>query len=85
MDRLHLVFQRDFTTDPKPNLGLFRATLGANDTLGAATGLPMTASTAYTFASRVHGLSFFVAADGKQTVAADLGSIYGSAVYFAQR
>jgi hypothetical protein len=85
MNRLHVVFQRDFTTDPTPNLRLYEAAI-VNDALVAPMMLPMTASTAFTFyGNRPFGLSFFVGPGGKQLVSAELGSIYGPAIYFAER
>jgi hypothetical protein len=84
MGRLHAVFQRSFTTDPTPNLRLYYADI-ENDKLVSPKMLPLTASTAFTFYGGTQGLSFYVAPDGKQYVAAELGGVYGSGIYFASR
>jgi len=84
MGRLHAVFQRSFTTDPTPNLRLYYAGI-ENDKLVSPVMLPLTASTAFTFYGSTHGLSFYVAPDGEQYVAAELGGVYGSGIYFASR
>ncbi len=84
MGRLHVVFQRSFTTDPTPNLRLYYADI-ENDKLVTPVMLPLTASTAFHFYGSTQGLSFYVAPDGKQYVAAEIGGVYGSAIYFASR
>lgn len=83
--RLHVVYQRSITTDAQPNLGLAYAQITGADVLVEKTMLPMTASTAYKFASVAHGLAFTIDAEGRQYVAAQLNSIFGPAVYFASR
>lgn len=82
MGRLHVVFQRSLTTDPTPNLGLYYADIDANDKLVAPTMLPRIPNTPLAFMATTDGLSFYIAPDGKQYVAAELD---GPAIYFASR
>ena len=82
--RLHLVYQRNLATDAQPNLALAYAQVTATG-LEHRQFLPMTASTAYRFSPTRHGLGFVVGADGTQTVAAQIGGIFGTALYVASR
>ena len=82
--RLHVVYQRYLTTDAQPNLGLAYAQITATG-LEHRAFLPMTASTAFRFNGPRHSLGFVVGADGKQYVAAQIGGIYGTALYVASR
>lgn len=82
--RVHVVYQRYLTTDAQPNLGLAYAQITANG-LEHRAFLPMTASTAFRFNGPRHSLAFTVGADGKQYVAAQIGGIYGTALYVATR
>lgn len=78
------MFQRSFTTDPTPDLRLYYADI-ENDKLVEPTMLPLTASTAFHFYGSMDGLSFYMGPDGKQYVAAEIGGMYGTAIYFASR
>lgn len=83
MDRLHVVFQRSFSTDPWPKNNLFRAII-ADDKLTAVAAMPIGPETG-TLSRDPYGLSFHVAADGRQTVAARIAGNLGSRIYFAHR
>lgn len=84
LDRVRVVYERIYTTDVQPNLHLFHAEI-VGDALVSPKAFPMTASTAYKFFSAPHGLGYFVDEDGTEHVSAELGSIYGRAVYYATR
>jgi len=84
MDRIRVVYERIYTTDVQPNLHLFHAQI-VGDALVSPEAFPMTASTSFKFFSAVHGLGYFVDETGTEHVSAELGSIYGRAIYYATR
>ena len=84
LDRLHVVYQRYYTPDVQPNLGLFHAQI-TGDTVVAPEALPLTATPSFMFYGAVHGLSFFIDDDGSQFVAASIGGANFRTTYFATR
>jgi len=84
LDRLHVAYQRYYTPDVQPNLGLFYAQI-VGDALVAPEAFPLTATPSFDLYGVVHGLSFFIDDTGGQFVAASIGGASYRATYFATR
>lgn len=84
MGRVHAIYQRDLSTDGHPNLGLAYGEI-TDSGLVARSYLSPAGSTAYSYSPAPYSLGFVIGADGHQYVAAEIGGIYGTDVYFAMR